>query len=59
MHNHAWEVLSLDIKDIIYNPLNHFYYQGLKVASLGSIKKFKKIQNRPVDKNDINLINQL
>jgi len=59
LHNHAWEVLKLDIKDIIYNPKNHFYYKGLKVASLGAVKRFKGIQNRLRDKVDIALINAI
>lgn len=37
------------IDDIIYNPENHFYYQGMKVATLKIAKKIKKDSNNYVD----------
>lgn len=33
--------LNLSIKDIINNPTNHFYFNGMKVLSIHILKKFK------------------
>jgi GT2 family glycosyltransferase/glycosyltransferase involved in cell wall biosynthesis len=43
--------------DIIFNPLNHFYFDGIKFASLEVIKKLKKKRGEEKDKRDINLVN--
>ncbi|WP_226620260.1 hypothetical protein [Cytobacillus firmus] len=37
------------IDDIIFNPENHFYYQGMKVASLKIKKQIKKDRKNYVD----------
>lgn len=43
--------------DIIYNPRNHFYYEGIKVITLDELRKFKeKRLEDPKDINDIKLI---
>jgi hypothetical protein len=44
--------------DIIFNPENHFYYKGLKFASINIIKKMKENRNEIKDRSDIKLINQ-
>ena len=42
--------------DIVYNPANHFYYRGLKFASLNVIKNLKQKRGESKDEKDINLI---
>ena len=49
----------LDRDDIIYNPDNHFYYRGVKFASLEVVKQLKLKRGEPKDKIDIELINGL
>ena len=47
------------VDDIIYNPENHFYFNGLKYASLGVVKALKEKRNEEKDQKDIKLIDQL
>ena len=47
------------IDDIIYNPENHFYFNGLKYASLDIIKQLKEKRGEDKDKKDLNLIDGL
>jgi len=44
--------------DIIFNPRNHFYYDGVKFASLGIIRALKQKRGEPKDIKDIALIDQ-
>jgi hypothetical protein len=48
-----------EIKDIIFNPNNHFYYGNLKVASLNVIKLLKEKRGEEKDKIDVELINTI
>jgi hypothetical protein len=41
------------VDDIIYNPENHFYYKGLKFATLDVIKNMKKNKRENKDIEDI------
>ena len=41
------------VDDIIYNPENHFYYKGLKFATLDVIKNMKKNKGEIKDLEDI------
>jgi len=50
---------SKTIDDIIYNPENHFYFNGLKYASLEVIKDLKEKRGEEKDKKDLELINEL
>ena len=50
---------STTIDDIIYNPMNHFYYGGIKYATLDIILKLKTKRNEEKDKTDIKLINEV
>lgn len=45
--------------DIIYNPANHFYYRGLKFASLDVIKNLKEKRGEPKDIVDSDLISAI
>ena len=42
--------------EIIYNPQNHFYVNGFKLASLDVIKRMKERRREPKDLNDIIVI---
>ncbi|SFJ73383.1 Glycosyltransferase involved in cell wall bisynthesis [Desulfomicrobium apsheronum] len=44
--------------DIIFNPENHFYFEGIKFASLDVIKKLKANRREQKDLNDLDLIKQ-
>jgi ribosomal protein L23 len=50
---------SKTIDDIIYNPENHFYFNGLKYASLEIIKDLKEKRGEEKDKKDLELLNEL
>jgi len=41
LHEQEFKKLNLSIKDIIDNPENHFYFNGMKVLSIHILKKFK------------------
>ena len=45
--------------DILYNPANHFYYQGVKFASLKVIKDLKEKRREPKDLVDSDLISPI
>ncbi len=45
--------------DIIYNPSNHFYVNGVKFASLNVIKEMKRNRNEKKDRIDLELINKI
>lgn len=45
--------------EIIYNPDNHFYYRGVKFASLDVVKHLKEKRSELKDKKDIELINSI
>ena len=50
-------ILSID--DILYNPDNHFYFNGIKYVSLRVVKDLKEKRGEPKDKKDLELINEL
>ncbi len=58
-HNSELHFHPTSKDEIIFNPENHFYYDGLKYASLNIIKKMKKNRNETKDRYDIQLINSL
>ncbi len=43
--------------DIIFNPENHFYFKGVKFASLSMIRSMKAKRNEAKDVQDVALIN--
>lgn len=45
--------------DIIFNPDNHFYYDGIKFTSLKMVKETKKISGNTNDKKDLLLIKKM
>ncbi len=44
--------------DIIFNPRNHFYYDGVKFASLNVIRALKQKRGEPKDFDDVALIDR-
>ena len=46
------------VDDVIYNPLNHFYFNDVKYASLDVIKKLKEKRMEEKDKKDLRLIEE-
>ena len=58
-HNHELRYYTVGKDDIIFNPENHFYYQGLKLASLDVIKNMKMKRNEVKDNVDVQLIEQI
>jgi len=61
LHDGIWEkYYSKNKDDIIYNPDNHFYFNGVKFATLEIVKKMKENRGEEKDFRDIKLIeNQL
>jgi len=59
-HNGIWlSYYTKEKNDIIYNPENHFYFNGFKFASLDIIKEMKIRRNEIKDQHDIKLIENL
>ena len=48
-----------DFDDIIFNPNNYFYFDGIKFASVDVIKKMKLKRSETKDIRDIELLNNL
>jgi len=57
-HNIAWTQLGFDIKDIIYNPKNFFYFKNVKFVSLPATREFKAKQGRERDIADVALMDE-
>ena len=57
LHEKEFEKLNLSIKDIINNPENHFYFNGMKVLSIYILKNFKynRTQNFISGRNTIRI----
>jgi|2_EtaG_2_1085320.scaffolds.fasta_scaffold00945_12 hypothetical protein len=58
IHSHNQEIhnYTKTKDDIIYNPNNHFWYDGVKVASLSVIRELKEKRNEPKDIKDVELV---
>ncbi|WP_430786416.1 hypothetical protein VBD025_13760 [Virgibacillus flavescens] len=52
-------ILKIPIDDIIFNPENHFYYDGIKFCSLKTLKKIKRKQNLNIDNEGLKLAEHL
>lgn len=60
LHSGEWLKYYKEEKDdIIYNPLNYFYFNGFKFASLKVVKEMKKNRKEPKDINDLKLISKI
>ena len=49
---------TLSLKDIVFNPKNYFYYQGIKFMWIDIFKKVKKIRGRPKDLEQMKLLQE-
>ena len=58
-HNKEMKYYQHDKNAIIFNPKNHFYYKGIKVASLNVIRSMKENRNEEKDVVDNVLINEI
>ena len=58
-HNEELKYYRHSKEDIIFNPQNHFYYKGVKFASLDVVRAMKKFRNEEKDVVDVELINKL
>ena len=60
LHSGVWlEYYKENKDDIIYNPSNYFYFNGLKFASLKVVKEMKNNRKEPKDINDLKLISKI
>ena len=55
-HNKYEKLFNTTIDDIIYNPSHHFYFAGVKVISLDTIRAMKSSRGEAKDKKDVELI---
>ncbi|ASN05989.1 hypothetical protein [Virgibacillus necropolis] len=58
-YNNELLTFKKSVDDIIFNPENHFYYEGIKFATLKTVKNIKKKQRTFKDKKGIHKINSL
>ena len=58
-HNADAGHYSHTIDEIIFNPVNHFYFSGLKFASLEVIREMKQNRNEVKDRRDVDLIDEV
>lgn len=50
---------SISVKDMLCNPENHFYFNGMKFLSVDRLVEMKKKRNEPKDKKDVKLLKSL
>lgn len=55
-HNADAEHYPAAIDDIIYNPGHHFWYDGVKFASLDLVRRMKQARNEEKDRLDVRAI---
>ena len=58
-HNEHAHYYGKPIDDIVYNPCNHFYFEGYKFISLTMLRTLKKKRNEEKDRQDVELIDSL
>jgi len=58
-HNEEGRYYPVTKDEIIYNPSNHFYYRGIKFASLEMVKQMKSKRSEEKDKKDLLLIKKV
>ncbi|WP_062269294.1 hypothetical protein [Endozoicomonas arenosclerae] len=54
--NNLCNKVGIDINELVYNPNQHFYYMGIKFASLDVFLKIKNFRREPKDLDDIKLV---
>ena len=58
-HNEELKFYRHSKNEIIFNPQNHFYYKGVKFASLEVVKAMKQFRDEEKDKVDVRLIDNM
>jgi len=58
-HNEELSKYTMGKDEILFDPKNHFWYDGVKVASLGVIRELKEKRNEPKDVRDIQLMKEV
>lgn len=58
-HNPHSSHYDTSVEEIIANPKNHFYYCGVKFASLDVVRRMKVIRGESKDKKDVALIEEI
>ena len=58
-HNTELGMYQHNKDDILYNPANYFYVEGLKFASLGVVRALKEKRNEEKDRRDCELITEI
>lgn len=48
-----------DIEDLIYNPINFFYFHGFKILSIGNMMEMKMLRGEKKDIEDIDLASKV
>ena len=59
VHNNETKMYNKTVDDILYDPDNYFYFDGLKYISLELLKIKKENRGEEKDKKDIELINSV
>jgi len=55
-HNKEIKHYPIHRDEIIFNPENHFYFDGVKIASIDIIRRMKEQRGEAKDKKDLELI---
>lgn len=56
-HNQELKYYPLNLDEMIFNPNNYFYYDGVKFLNLQNVRNMKSIRGEEKDLKDIELIN--
>ncbi|WP_051525833.1 hypothetical protein [Butyrivibrio proteoclasticus] len=54
-HRSQMQYHTISIKDMLYNPSNYFYYDGMKFLSVQRLREMKKNRNEEKDVLDVEL----
>lgn len=57
-HSSQLRYHSISVKDMLYNPQNYFYYDGMKFLTIQRVKEMKVCRNEKKDKRDVRLCNK-
>lgn len=58
-HNDNQKYYQNSLDDILFDPVNHFFYKGVKFCSLSVLKKMKECRGEKEDISNIILIDEL
>jgi len=58
MHNEELKNYTRSLDDLLYNPTNHFWFNGVKFVSLDIIKEMKQKRGEEKDRRDVQLIEE-